>query len=510
MVSVQSGPNFQSSDTRGLEAVTNTRYPTNDPNFSQTIGDLKDNVKYLSGYMQQMQQGIDQNNTNVSDSIGNLISGLLGLWTGQTQQGPIDWGDFKYYFTALGALFGFGTNVNYPINLENAAEQFFLGYVIPGDAFTQALNASFKTNLENLGFSDTAINDLLQMQAALAGPGQVIQNDITEFFNSVQQMLNIFGINTATDNQLSIMWTKLSKLFGPLDADQVTNIQQFIDNLTIDLSTGVTKALDWLTSILQVFSDSQDVSGFLNFGSLFTGPNWTASPFDPSAAWEQLASNYITQTEAFNAQVLNGIDSSFATILNYMGFPAIPGSGVQQFGGIVTTIKNYISGVFNQSQIPDVTVSMSQDMQHIIDLIYQSQFGGISTGNALSSIFAALTNISQTSISGLEAALGDLVSTGDWTPLLNVLFGGTTINSTVQAAAVPGLDASKITTGTFAQSFINNLDTEVQKIELMFTAPNMVLDSTFDNPIMWTGATGSQTSSRAHSGTNSWQLVGAG
>lgn len=60
-------------------------------------------------------------------------------------------------------------------------------------------------------------------------------------------------------------------------------------------------------------------------------------------------------------------------------------------------------------------------------------------------------------LNGVDTAAYNAVTTGNYNGLLTALFGGTTIATTVQPAAVPLLDASKVNTGLFGSSLIPNI-----------------------------------------------------
>jgi hypothetical protein len=85
--------------------------------------------------------------------------------------------------------------------------------------------------------------------------------------------------------------------------------------------------------------------------------------------------------------------------------------------------------------IDDVLVRETTAAQNAIDTIWQNITGSGTINNSLATLGASVAN---------------------W---INKLFGTTSVQNTVQSGAVPSLDASKITTGTFAQTFITGLTT---------------------------------------------------
>jgi hypothetical protein len=83
--------------------------------------------------------------------------------------------------------------------------------------------------------------------------------------------------------------------------------------------------------------------------------------------------------------------------------------------------------------VDDLLCRETTAAQNVLDQLYQSITG---TGTANNSL----------------ATLGTQVA--NW---INKLFGTTSVQNTIQTPAVPSLDASKITTGTFAQTFVSGL-----------------------------------------------------
>lgn len=151
------------------------------------------------------------------------------------------------------------------------------------------------------------------------------------------------------------------------------------------------------------------------------------------------------------------------------------------------------------------TLSSSDEVSNIVQQSITSLLNDLfpSTSGSSSQLVTELSSWTGIDFNTLETQFDDLFSvsawetwlSGDWTTFLSWF------NLT---------PATVGSTPSIAQEMVDNLETDVKKIELMFTAPNMVLDSTFDNPVMWSGAPGAQTQSKAHSGSYSWQLQGIG
>jgi hypothetical protein len=114
--------------------------------------------------------------------------------------------------------------------------------------------------------------------------------------------------------------------------------------------------------------------------------------------------------------------------------------------------------------------------------------------------------ISQSFVSGLTTIATNLAS------LLTNLFGGSSVLSQIIAAAVPSLDASKTTTGTFADAFVPGLGDRLLKTVFqgsttagsnLFISPGFE-DSTIVRIPYGSPASSGYSTAQKHSGTQSW------
>jgi hypothetical protein len=125
-----------------------------------------------------------------------------------------------------------------------------------------------------------------------------------------------------------------------------------------------------------------------------------------------------------------------------------------------------ISGVVAAAQIPNITAAMSTDIQALVDGAFQAMHGGTSTGNLVSTFKTSLLNIPGANI--ISAILASIVPGLDATKIVTGTFpqsmlsitsiAGSIITGTVAAANIAGLDATKIISGIFTTGQIPNLD----------------------------------------------------
>jgi hypothetical protein len=141
---------------------------------------------------------------------------------------------------------------------------------------------------------------------------------------------------------------------------------------------------------------------------------------------------------------LTGLGSIFTDLTHILGSPTDLGSGtpvlpgissIPVLGGLLSggnilgsiipglDASKVTTGTFGTGLIPNITKAMSADLQGVIDGAYQAINGGSSTGNTVASVKTGL-----------------------------LAFPGANIASVLTSSVIPSLDASKVTTGTFAET----------------------------------------------------------
>jgi hypothetical protein len=150
----------------------------------------------------------------------------------------------------------------------------------------------------------------------------------------------------------------------------------------------------------------------------------------------------------FSAQLQGGVSAGLLEgLLNLINIPGLPAAQIISgiFGGSLIPgldASKIVSGQFAQSMVVNLEAQLADlyaqvmkgiitsfaGVQSLVDQAFQAMFGGSSTGNNWNNFLSTLQNI----------------------PGLNIV-------STFLASVVPGLDASKITSGLFPQSMVNGL-----------------------------------------------------
>lgn len=285
MTAIGAGYKMESSESVALKSINQESYDYRDQ--SKLLTKLTGDVSYMAQYMRHMQQGIDSANENVIQQIGDLLNEILVVIGGGGDTG-FDFGDLKYIFQAIGALFGFDSETGLaallPINLLSAGWHFFSNYVLPINHFGEAISEMF----------DSFIATVLDIFGEVPIVGQALQqlavwlSDIKDFVDNIGNGIAAFfdGFNINWDDPLGIgqLVQNITDFFGGIDFSSPTfNIfdaaWQFITN--------VINPLNWFNNAANFFG--QIGSGLLGLipGSHITeaSPNLlTNSSFDTAGA----------------------------------------------------------------------------------------------------------------------------------------------------------------------------------------------------------------------------------
>lgn len=283
---------YQSQTTKQLQQIQSSKYPDTNKDFEANIRRLNSFVDYVAQYLTQMQKGVDQANEDAITRARDIASNLVVLLGGGELLYGINLGDLQYFLPALGALFGFDGETPFPINLINAVEHFFLGYVVPLNAFVNEIEDIILNWLTQFGIDEDAIHairDLLDAVSSIAG-------DVQDLFTNLAGILDIFGINTSGLGPLADIWHAVTQLLGGVGLKQ---LGQLIDPVFHTLAPWIEELatlLNEVDAIIKMFSGgTTNLQGILNFGSMFTSviPDFT-NITDPTQAWTAIFDQFLS------------------------------------------------------------------------------------------------------------------------------------------------------------------------------------------------------------------------
>jgi hypothetical protein len=210
---------MESGESRALASINTESYDYRDQ--AKLMSKLTGDVSYMAQYMRTMQRGIDSANENFIQQLNDFILEIFALVQGKGDVG-FAFGDLKYVFQAIGALFGFdqqtGLAAVFPINLFDAAWHFFSTYIFPISSpanFLAAIRNAVDLILEgllatfgDLPFIGSALEAIIswisEVRTWARNVGQIIDRFFNAFGLAVSTTLgniaSFLGINRFIDN----------------------------------------------------------------------------------------------------------------------------------------------------------------------------------------------------------------------------------------------------------------------------------------------------------------------
>lgn len=291
---------YQSQSTRALASIDSTKYPDTNKDFQANMQRLNQFVDYMAEYMGQMQKGVDKANQSFMGKFHDMISNIgILLGGGDTGASDIDWGDLQYYLPAIGALLGFDANTPFPINLINAAEHFFLGFVVPLNAWEVAVSDQIDGWATSWGLDEDFTASLHELLDAWIG----ISDSWDGFLQSIVGLFDIIGIdpnNTDWLEPLADLWNSISNLFGGFDLKNLGTILNPIFHSLAPWISDLADGIDSLNQIIKSWSGGlSDLRGILNFANMFSNIDFTAQNWTITGAWDAVIAQWFSSSQQF-------------------------------------------------------------------------------------------------------------------------------------------------------------------------------------------------------------------
>lgn len=440
---------YQSQTTKQLTQIQSSKYPDTNKDMEANLRRLNQFVDYIAQYLQVMQKGVDQANEDAIQRIRSMASDMVVMLGGGELLYGINLGDLQYFLPALGAIFGFDSNKPFPISLFEMAEHFLLGYIIPLDSFTAEIEALIDGWLVAMGIDQETIDSIHQLLDAIGS----VTTDSLQLFTDLWNLLDILGINTNGLGPFADLWHVITQLLGSFGLKQLGDLVDPVLHALAPWIRELAQFVSMLDSIIKAFSGGlTDIQGLLNLAGLITPfTDLMASAFDPLAAWGQII------TGALNPAGIVGLLSG-----GILGGGLIPGIDASKI----------ISGTFGAGLLQPVIDAVSTGFGGATGLNFgglQSFLGGLSlVGISFADILGVIPGIGTglSGSTGLQSVftdwlglLGGPTGLGSGTPTLPgigsiPLLGGLLGSGSILSSLIPGLDASKIISGTLGASIL--------------------------------------------------------
>jgi len=506
-------PQPASVESGALRQIDSSTKTFVNKDFVKNMAWLNQSVDTLSAYTQKLQAGVDSANKNVVDQIQGVIADIFVLIAGGEPTG-IDLGDLKYILQAIGSLFGINPNTPFPLNLIEAIGHMFDQFIVPLPQFTDVIFDAILAWAVSLGFSEEAVDAIREFDDAVVDLYHGIDDTFDVIGDMFTAIFKAFGLGTGGINLSGLegFWAAISSFLDNI----LEGPNELLMNVLSNIVVFIFKSLTWLVK----FINPSNLLG--STGMRFIGPQLVPDVSGSTVDWtvgSNINTGWVfdsTVTHTSADQINTGINTGWWTVPHYTtdtspgSFKTI-GNGVakrvltQEITPTIPGKSYFLSGYIKWSSIPvnedtvgpclvfysgatEVTqtnVNLPQghgatgDWVKISQIIVAPQnVDGFKIGCRITPSFNSGTVwIDDISCTG-EQSLGAGIAQGildfprnlvsgiiDYIDgIVTFFFGENNILSKVLASIIPGLDATVITTGKFAQDMIDGLDSAIQAI----------------------------------------------
>lgn len=320
------GAAYTSQTTKALASITESPGPDLSDGEQQFVSMLSRHdyqIKFLADNQQQLQVGVNQATSNPIQQIQQFIADVQVLVSGASlPKGALDFGDLQYELPALGALFGFGTGG--PVNLFQAAENFFFGYVVPTQQYTDLQIAGFNSYAQALGIDPQFIKDVDAMTQAFGD----LFNGLQNLGPSVASLFDELGITGTDLGPLGQLLAPILKWFAPIDFSKFGTLIEWLTDAIDPWVTGVTAVINWVNALLAAIGAGGDVVNsplpqvtvpFANLIKLFATLDLTDPEFSTAQGWGNLFSEIFVDLEQFVSGVWSALSGAPLNANNLYG-----------------------------------------------------------------------------------------------------------------------------------------------------------------------------------------------
>jgi hypothetical protein len=398
---------YQSQTTRQLAQIDSSKYPDTNKDIESNLVRLNGFVDYISQYLQQMQKGVDQANQDVFGKIKDFGSNIAVLLGGGQIFNGLDLGDLQYMLPALGALLGFDADTPFPLNLFEAAEHFFLGYIVPLDAFVATIEDMILGFLSLFGLDEESMATIKEFLDVIVELGTGFQ----ELFENILGLLDIFGINTDGFGPFADLWHAISQLLGGLSLESLGDVLNPVFHTLAPWIHQLSQLLTMFNNVIKAFSGGLvTTEGLINLGSLFDFTSLLGPGFDPANVWASLINLVFLPLN-----LLLGPNSPL-NALNIFGLIPSWLIGLIPLGSITDTTPNLLS---SQGSFPS-----ADSMGTGVGWSWDAAVGRNSPGSAKA--VAGSVNRDLASVVKIPVVEGQVVNLSIWLKWSSLFYTGTT------------------------------------------------------------------------------------
>ncbi|TDO18124.1 hypothetical protein EV580_1306 [Mycobacterium sp. BK086] len=299
-------------------------------------------IKFLAGQAQKQMQGLNEATQNPIQQLQQFVANItVLLGGGQLAEGVLDFGDLQYILPAIGALFGFGDGP-FPISLFEAAQKFFLGYVVPQQQFVDVINSMITAWAGVFGVDKKFVADVKALLTAISD----LFGGIGGLFPSLNELFSALGIGPADLGPFAQALKPIVDLFRGIDTSIFGDIGELITNAIDPWIVWLTKVINWVNGLVAVlgFHDGHVVNSplpdllkpFENLRDMLGGIDFADAAFDVVTAATTFINDVLAAT---------GLLALFEDLQKLIDAIVHGFQGLTNPGGIFSDVFDTIAGL---------------------------------------------------------------------------------------------------------------------------------------------------------------------
>ncbi|MBI2702095.1 MAG: hypothetical protein HYX31_23750 [Mycobacterium sp.] len=249
------GRQYTGSESRALTSIVDSPGIGQDTDFTRLLQQHDAQIKYLAGNQKKLQQGVNEATQNPIQQLQQFVADIIVLMGGgQLAEGLLDFGDMQYILPTLGALFGLGDGP-FPLDLFEAAQRFFLGYVVPTRQFTGVVNNMIGAWMGVFGIDAKFVKDTKALITAIGD----LFDGIGGLLPSINELFSVLGITAAGLGPLGLVLKPIIDLFSGIDLAKFGNAIEFITDAIDPWIVQLTAIINFLNEVIRVLGAGGDV-----------------------------------------------------------------------------------------------------------------------------------------------------------------------------------------------------------------------------------------------------------
>ena len=251
------GAGYVAPQQRALTSIANTPNPdiSSQEKLVELLQQHSAQIKYLATNQKQLQQGVNDATANPIKQLQQFVADIVVLLGGgELADGLLDFGNLQYILPTLGALFGLG-DAPFPIDLFQAAEKFFIGYVVPSQQFVDVINYIIGNWASVFGIDPQFVADVQALITAISE----LFGGIHNLLPSLNGLFDALGLEGRDLGPLGTVLKPIIKLFSGIDLTNFGDAIEFITDAIDPFIVKLTAVINFLNGVLAVLDHDGDV-----------------------------------------------------------------------------------------------------------------------------------------------------------------------------------------------------------------------------------------------------------